>query len=124
MEKRDLRLYALLTTLLKEPKEGKIPKLFYLAILIDFLGVKPDITHCNICKRPLTNETYFFIDIENGFSVCKECIKEEKRGIIKVDREIGSFLRHPDKRERLSPEQKERLYMILSLYLKSLDNKK
>ncbi len=92
-------------------------------MLVEFLGFKPETTTCSICKKSLDDD-YFFIDIENGLSICKNCIKEEKRGIIKVDREIGAFLQHPRREENLKDYQKERLYALISTYLTSLDTKK
>ncbi len=122
-EKRDLKIYALITSLLKEIEKGKIPKLFYLTKLIEFLGFKPETTKCSICKRPIEGGE-FFIDVENGISICKNCLKEEKRGIIMVDRDIGLFLQNPKREEKFDKNQKEKLYMLISLYLKSIDTKK
>ncbi len=122
-EKRDLKIYALLSSLLREIERKKIPKLFYLTKLIEFLGFKPEITQCSICKRPIGGEE-FFIDVENGISICKNCLKEEKRGIIMLDREIGLYLQNPKREEELNKTQKEKLYILISLYLKTIDTKK
>ncbi len=41
-----------------------------------------------------------------------------------VDREIGLFLQNPKREEKFYKNQKEKLYMLISLYLKSIDTKK
>ncbi len=122
-EKRDLNIYALLMSLLKEIEKKSIPKLFYLLKFIEFSGLSPDVKKCNICKRSLIGET-FYLDIKNGFSICESCIKNEKRGIIYIEKEIGFFLQNPDRKENLSKSQKDKLYSLISSYLAYHNDKK
>ncbi len=121
-EKRDYKIYALIISLLKDLEKRSISNIFYLTLLIEFLGFKPDVSHCSICKRPL-NDKFFYIDIENGISICKTCLNQEKRGIIEIDRDIGEFLKSPKRENILNRMQRDKLYSIVISYLEHLNVK-
>ena len=121
-EKKDYKVYALVISLLKDLEKDSISNIFYLVMFIELLGFKPDTSQCSICKKPL-NDKFFYIDIENGISICKTCLNQEKRGIIEVDKNIGEFLRSPSRRNVLNDIQKDKVYNIAISYLEHLNVK-
>jgi len=123
-EKQDLKIYGLLLHLIHDLDDNTFSNLLYLVKLIEFLGFKPHLSRCDRCGKELKNLD-FYLDIENGVSICRACLKEKKEGIIEVEKEMGIFLEHPQKNESyLTNEQREKLYKLSVTYLENLEPNK
>ena len=117
--KKDLKIYSLLLRLISELEKSSkdINKAYYLFKMIDYLGYLPQTKKCAICGKNLIGDC-FFIDMENGISICNTCYKGRKSGIIKIEKNIGTFINNPVNIENsLNKKEWEFLNIFLKNYL-------